>query len=103
METSVYHNRQWHSVHLYFWGSLESELGTRVEISITFLPLVDCLQGWTTYALLDMLQAYFIDFIGQWDQSFVLVLSSFNNNYYYGIQMTSFKEIYGRRFHSLVG
>ena len=36
MGTSVYHYRKWHSVQLHFWGSIESELGTRVELSITF-------------------------------------------------------------------
>ncbi|XP_070036817.1 uncharacterized protein [Nicotiana tomentosiformis] len=57
----------------------------------------------TIHTLEDMLRACVLDFKGSWDYQFPLIEFADNNSYHASIQMTPFKDLYGRSFRSLIG
>lgn len=49
----------------HFWRAVQSEFGTRMELSTSFYPQTDGLSEQTVQILEDMLRACVIDFRGQ--------------------------------------
>ena len=66
---------------LAFLGSIESELSTWIDLSITFQREIDGKLGRTSYLLLDMFNDYFIYFIVQLNHSLALVEFAYNSSY----------------------
>ncbi|XP_070056852.1 uncharacterized protein [Nicotiana tomentosiformis] len=87
----------------YFWRAVQSELSSRLELSIAFHPQVDGQSEQTFQILEDMLKACVIDFGGQWDRFLPLVKFAYNNNYQSSIDMAPFEDLYGRRCRSPIG
>ncbi|XP_019228487.1 PREDICTED: uncharacterized protein LOC109209634, partial [Nicotiana attenuata] len=87
----------------HFWRAVQSELGTRVELSTAFHPQTDGQSERTVQILEDMLRACVIDFGGQWDQFLPLVEFAYNNSYQSSIEMAPYEALYGRRCRSRIG
>ncbi|XP_070007917.1 uncharacterized protein [Nicotiana sylvestris] len=85
----------------HFWRAVQSELGTRVELSTTFHPQTDGQSERTVQILEDILRACVIYYGGQWDQFLPLAEFSYNNNYQ--SNRDGFEALYGRRCHSPIG
>ncbi|XP_070026526.1 uncharacterized protein [Nicotiana sylvestris] len=81
----------------HFWRAVQSELGTRVELSIAFHPQTDGLSERTVQILEDMLRACVIYFGGKWDQFLPLAKFAYNNSYQSSIEMAPYEALYGRR------
>ncbi|KAI3814287.1 hypothetical protein L1987_19038 [Smallanthus sonchifolius] len=71
-----------------FWKSLQSALGTQLNLSTTYQTFED------------MLRACVIDFKGNWDLHLPLVEFSYNNCYHTSIDMAPFESLYGRKCRS---
>jgi len=65
----------------HFWRAVQRELGTWVELSITFHPQTDGQSERTIQIWEDMLRACVIDFGGSWDQFLPLAEFAYNNRY----------------------
>ena len=87
----------------HFWRAVQSELGTRVELSTAFHPQTDGQSERTIQILEDMLRACVIDFGGQWDRFLPLAEFAYNNSYQSSIEMAPFEALYGRRCRSPIG
>ncbi|XP_070049849.1 uncharacterized protein [Nicotiana tomentosiformis] len=87
----------------HFWRAVQSELGTRVELSTVFYLQTDGQSERTVQILEDMLRACVIDFGGQWDQFLPLAEFVYNNSYQSSIEMTPFEALNGRRRRSPIG
>ncbi|KAI3776360.1 hypothetical protein L1987_46138 [Smallanthus sonchifolius] len=83
-----------------FWQSLQSALGTRLDLSTAYHPQADGQIERTIQTLEDMLRACVIDFGGNWDSHLPLIEFSYNNNYHTSINMAPFEALYGRKCHS---
>lgn len=59
---------------------LQDALGTCLDISTAYHPQTDDQSEYTIKTLEDMLRAYVIDFIGNWDTHIPLVEFSYNNS-----------------------
>ena len=84
-----------------FRGLPKKGLGTKVKHSINFHPQTDYQAECTIQTLDDMLRAYVIDFMGNWDDHLPLIEFSYNNSYHSIISMAPFKAIHGRSCRSL--
>ncbi|GKA89870.1 putative reverse transcriptase domain-containing protein [Tanacetum coccineum] len=84
------------------WQSLQSALGTQLEMSMAYHPETDRKSERTIQTLEDMLRACFIDFGKGWEKHLPLVEFSYNNNYHVSIKETPFEELYGRKCRSPV-
>ena len=80
-----------------FWQSLQSSLGTRMDMSTTYHPQTDRKNERTIQTLEDMLRARVIDFRKAWDIHLPLVELSYNNSYHTSIKAAPFEAIYGRK------
>ncbi|GJZ30457.1 putative reverse transcriptase domain-containing protein [Tanacetum coccineum] len=85
-----------------FWQSLQSALGTQLDMSTTYHPETDGQSERTIQTLEDMLRAYVIDFGKGWERHLPLVEFSYNNSYHASIKAAPFEALYGRKCRSPV-
>ncbi|GKC79587.1 putative reverse transcriptase domain-containing protein [Tanacetum coccineum] len=85
-----------------FWQSLQSALGTQLDMSTAYHPKTDGQIKRTIQTLEDMLRACVIDFGKGWERHLQLVEFSYNNSYHASIKATPFEALYGRKCRSLV-
>ncbi|GJW80129.1 putative reverse transcriptase domain-containing protein [Tanacetum coccineum] len=83
-----------------FWQSLQSALGTQLDMSMTYHPETDGQNERTIQTLKDMLRACVIDFRKGWEKHLPLVESSYNNSYHASIKAAPFEALYGRKCRS---
>ncbi|KAJ9545109.1 LOW QUALITY PROTEIN: hypothetical protein OSB04_024816 [Centaurea solstitialis] len=83
-----------------FWQSLQTALGTRVDLSMAYHPQTDGQTERTIQTLEDMLRACVLEFGGSWDDHLPLVEFSYNNSYHTSIQCTPYEALYGRKCRS---
>ncbi|GKD34157.1 putative reverse transcriptase domain-containing protein [Tanacetum coccineum] len=79
-----------------FWHSMQSALGTQLDMSTAYHPKTDGQSERTIQTLEDMLQACFIDFRKGWERHLPLVEFSYNNSYHASIKAAPFEALYGR-------
>ncbi|GJY70429.1 putative reverse transcriptase domain-containing protein [Tanacetum coccineum] len=80
-----------------FWQSLQSALGTQLDMSTAYHPETDGQSERTIQTLEDMLRACVIDFGKGWEKHLPLVEFSYNNSYH------ASEALYGRKCRSPVG
>ncbi|GKB41490.1 putative reverse transcriptase domain-containing protein [Tanacetum coccineum] len=85
-----------------FWQSLQSALGTQLDMSTTYHPKTDGQSEITIQTLEDMLRACVIDFGKGWGKHLPLVEFSYNNSYHASIKAAPFEALYGRKCRSPV-
>ncbi|GJX50350.1 reverse transcriptase domain-containing protein [Tanacetum coccineum] len=85
-----------------FWRSLQSALGTQLDMSTAYHPETDGQSERTIQTLEDMPQACIIDFGKGWKRHLPLVEFSYNNSYHASIKATPFDALYGRKCRSPV-
>ncbi|GJV91809.1 putative reverse transcriptase domain-containing protein [Tanacetum coccineum] len=85
-----------------FWRSLQSALGTELDMSTAYHPKTNGQSERTIQTLEDMLRACVIDFGGSWDRHLPLVEFSYNNSYHVSIKAAPFEALYGRKCRSPV-
>ncbi|GJZ34790.1 putative reverse transcriptase domain-containing protein [Tanacetum coccineum] len=85
-----------------FWKSLQSALGTQLDMSTTYHPETDGQSERTIQTLEDMLRACVIDFGKGWEKHLPLVEFSYNNSYHASIKAAPFEALYGRKCRSPV-
>ncbi|GKE80687.1 putative reverse transcriptase domain-containing protein [Tanacetum coccineum] len=85
-----------------FWQSMQSALGTQLDISTTYHPRTDGQSERTIQTLEDMLRACVIDFGKGWERHLPLVEFSYNNSYHASIKAAPFETLYGRKCRSPV-
>ncbi|GJT86364.1 putative reverse transcriptase domain-containing protein [Tanacetum coccineum] len=78
-----------------FWQSLQSALGTQLDMSTAYHPETDGQSKRTIQTLKDMLRACVIDFGKGWERHLPLVEFSYNNSYHASIKATPFEALYG--------
>ncbi|GJU26287.1 reverse transcriptase domain-containing protein [Tanacetum coccineum] len=83
-----------------FWQSLQSALGTQLDMSMAYHPETDGQSERTIQTLEDMLRAYIIDFGKGWERHLPLVEFSYNNSYHASIKAAPFEALYGRKCRS---
>ena len=83
-----------------FWQTLQTALGTRLDMSTAYHPQTDGQSERTIQTLEDMLRACVIDFGGSWDTHLPLVEFSYNNSYHSSIGVAPFEALYGRKCRS---
>ncbi|KAJ0666882.1 putative nucleotidyltransferase, Ribonuclease H [Helianthus annuus] len=83
-----------------FWKTMQSALGTQLNISTAYHPQTDGQSERTIQTLEDMLRACVIDFGGSWDSHLPLIEFSYNNSYHASINMAPFEALYGRKCRS---
>ncbi|GKC04302.1 putative reverse transcriptase domain-containing protein [Tanacetum coccineum] len=74
-----------------FWQSMQSALGTQLDMSTAYHPQTDRQSEITIQTHKDMLQACVIDFGKGWERHLPLVEFSYNNNYHASIKATPFE------------
>ncbi|GKD70859.1 putative reverse transcriptase domain-containing protein [Tanacetum coccineum] len=84
-----------------FWQSLQSALGTQLDMSMAYHPETDGQSERTIQTLEDMLRACVIDFGKGWEKHLPLVEFSYNNSYHASIKAAPFEALYGRKCRSL--
>ncbi|GJV79805.1 reverse transcriptase domain-containing protein [Tanacetum coccineum] len=85
-----------------FWQSLQSALGTQLDMSMAYHPETDGQSERTIQTLEDMLRACVIDFGKGWERHLPLVEFSYNNSYHASIKAAPFKALYGQKCRSPV-
>ncbi|GJW87030.1 putative reverse transcriptase domain-containing protein [Tanacetum coccineum] len=80
-----------------FWKSLQSALGTQLDMSTTYHPESDGQSERTIQTLEDMIRACVIDFGKGWERHIPLVDFSYNNSYHASIKAALFEALYGRK------
>ncbi|GJZ37730.1 putative reverse transcriptase domain-containing protein [Tanacetum coccineum] len=85
-----------------FWQSLQSALGTQLDMSMAYHFKTDGQSERTIQTLKDMLRACVIDFGKGWERHLPLVEFSYNNSYHASIKATPFEALYGRKCRSPV-
>ncbi|GJX05900.1 putative reverse transcriptase domain-containing protein [Tanacetum coccineum] len=85
-----------------FWQSMQSALGTQLDMSTTYHPQTDGQSERTIQTLEDMLRACVIDFGKGWERHLPLVEFSYNNSYHASIKAAPFEALYGRKCRSPV-
>ncbi|GJU64791.1 reverse transcriptase domain-containing protein [Tanacetum coccineum] len=85
-----------------FWQSLQSALGTQLDMSKAYHPKTDRQSERTIQTLEDMLRACVIDFRKGWEKHLPLVEFSYNNSYHASIKAAPFEALYGRKCRSPV-
>ncbi|GJT18342.1 putative reverse transcriptase domain-containing protein [Tanacetum coccineum] len=80
-----------------FWQSLQSALGTQLDMSTAYHPKTNGQSERTIQTLEDMLRACVIDFGKGWERHLPLVEFSYNNSYHASIKATPFEALYGRK------
>nr|GEZ04637.1 putative reverse transcriptase domain-containing protein [Tanacetum cinerariifolium] len=85
-----------------FWRSLQSAIGTRLDMSIVYHPKTNGQSERTIQTLEDMLRACEIDFGKGWVDHFPLVEFLYNNIYHASIKAAPFEALYGRKCRSSI-
>ncbi|GJX36386.1 reverse transcriptase domain-containing protein [Tanacetum coccineum] len=85
-----------------FWQSMQSALGTQLDMSTTYHPHTDGQSERTIQTLKDMLQVCVIDFGKGRERHLPLVEFSYNNSYHASIKAAPFEALYGRKCRSPV-
>ncbi|GKD67319.1 putative reverse transcriptase domain-containing protein [Tanacetum coccineum] len=85
-----------------FWRSLQSALGTNLDMSTAYHPQTDRQSERTIQTLEDMLRACAIDFEKGWVNHLPLVEFSYNNSYHASIKAAPFEALYGQKCRSPV-
>ncbi|GJZ79668.1 putative reverse transcriptase domain-containing protein [Tanacetum coccineum] len=85
-----------------FWQSLQSTLGTQLDISTVYHLETDGQSERTIQTLEYMLRACVIDFGKGWEKHLPLVEFSYNNSYHASIKAAPFETLYGRKCRSPV-
>ncbi|GKE66621.1 putative reverse transcriptase domain-containing protein, partial [Tanacetum coccineum] len=85
-----------------FWQSLQSALGTQLDMSTAYHSETDRQSERTIQTLEDMLQACVIDFGKGWERHLQLVEFSYNNSYHASIKAAPFEALYCRKCRSPV-
>ncbi|GJU40246.1 putative reverse transcriptase domain-containing protein [Tanacetum coccineum] len=85
-----------------FWKSLQSALGTQLDMSTAYHPETNGQSKRTIQTLKDMLRACVIDFGKGWERHLPLVEFSYNNSYHASIKAAPFEVLYGRKCRSPV-
>ncbi|GJU19158.1 putative reverse transcriptase domain-containing protein [Tanacetum coccineum] len=85
-----------------FWQSMQSALGTQLDMSTAYHPETNRQSERTIQTLKDMLRACVIDFEKGWKKHLPLVEFSYNNSYHASIKAAPFKVLYGRKCRSPV-
>ncbi|GKE87198.1 putative reverse transcriptase domain-containing protein [Tanacetum coccineum] len=85
-----------------FWQSLQSALGTQLDMSTAYHPETDGQSERTIQTLEDMLRACVIDFGKGWEKHLSLVEFSYKNSYHASIKATPFEALFGRKCRSPV-
>ncbi|GJW17043.1 putative reverse transcriptase domain-containing protein [Tanacetum coccineum] len=85
-----------------FWQSMQSALGTQLDMSTAYHPETDGQSERTIQTLEDMLRACIIDFGKGWERHLPLVEFSYNNSYHASIKAAPFEALYGRKCRSPV-
>ncbi|GJU74022.1 putative reverse transcriptase domain-containing protein [Tanacetum coccineum] len=85
-----------------FWQSLQSDLGTQLDMSTTYHPETDGQSERTIQTLEDMLRSCVIDFGKGWEKHLPLVEFSYNNSYHASIKAAPFEALYGQKCRSPV-
>ncbi|GJU32027.1 putative reverse transcriptase domain-containing protein [Tanacetum coccineum] len=85
-----------------FWQSIQSALGTQLDMSTAYHPQTDGQSKRTIQTLEDMLRACVIDFRKGWERQLPLVEFSYNNSYHASIKAASFEALYGQKCRSPV-
>nr|GFA77499.1 putative reverse transcriptase domain-containing protein [Tanacetum cinerariifolium] len=85
-----------------FWQSMQSALGTQLDISTAYYSETDGHSERTIQTIEDMLRAYVIDFGKGWERHFPLVEFSYNNSYHASIKAAPIEALYGRKCRSPV-
>ncbi|GKA13301.1 putative reverse transcriptase domain-containing protein [Tanacetum coccineum] len=75
-----------------FWQSLQSALGTQLDMSTAYHPKNDGQSERTIQTLEDMLRACVIDFGKGWERQLPLVEFSYNNSYHASIKAAPFEQ-----------
>ncbi|GJR51130.1 reverse transcriptase domain-containing protein [Tanacetum coccineum] len=76
-----------------FWQSMQSALGTQLDMSTAYHPQTDGQSERTIQTLEDMLRACVIDFGKGWERHLPLVEFSYNNSYHASIKAAPFEAI----------
>ncbi|GKD21653.1 reverse transcriptase domain-containing protein [Tanacetum coccineum] len=98
---SIISNRDGHFTSR-FRQSLQSALGTQLDISMAYHPKTDGQSERTIQTLEDMLRACVIEFGKGWEKHLPLVEFSYNNSYHASIKAAPFEALYGRKCRSPV-
>ncbi|GJZ75834.1 putative reverse transcriptase domain-containing protein [Tanacetum coccineum] len=77
-----------------FWQSMQSALGTQLDMSTAYHPQTDGQSERTIQTLEDMLRACVIDFGKGWERHLPLVEFSYNNSYHASIKAAPFEALY---------
>ncbi|GKE71215.1 reverse transcriptase domain-containing protein [Tanacetum coccineum] len=85
-----------------FMQSMQSALGTQLDMSTTYNPETDGQSERTIQTLEDMLRACVIDFGKGWKRHLPLVEFSCNSSYHTSIKEAPFEALYGRKCRSPV-
>ncbi|GKF59076.1 putative reverse transcriptase domain-containing protein, partial [Tanacetum coccineum] len=85
-----------------FWQSMQSALGTQIDMSTAYHPETDGQSKKTIQTLEDMLRACVIDFGKGRERHLPLVEFSYNNSYHASIMAAPFEALYGRKCRSPV-
>ncbi|GJS48981.1 reverse transcriptase domain-containing protein [Tanacetum coccineum] len=83
-----------------FWQSLQSTLGTQLDMSMAYHPKTDGQSEMTIQTLEDMLRACVIDFGKGWKRHLPLVEFSYNNSFHASIKAAPFEALYGQKCRS---
>lgn len=85
------------------WRSLQTALGTRLDMSTAYHPQTDGQSERTIQTLEDMLRACIIDFGKGWEKYLPLAEFSYNNSYHTSLKAAPFEALYGRKCRSPIG
>nr|GEZ53487.1 putative reverse transcriptase domain-containing protein [Tanacetum cinerariifolium] len=85
-----------------FWQSLQSALGTQLDMRTTYHLETDGQSERTIQTLEDMLRACVIDFEKGWKKHLPLIEFSYSNSYHASIKAAPFEALYGRKCRSPV-
>eukprot|EP00253_Pinus_taeda_P003088 PITA_03088 len=79
-----------------FWTSLQSALGTQLNLSTAYHPETNGKTERVNQVLEDMLRMYIMDNQTQWERYLPLVEFAYNNNYHSSIGVPPYQALYGR-------
>jgi hypothetical protein len=79
-----------------FWTSLQSALGTHLNLSTAYHPETDGQTERVNQVMEDMLRMYVMDNQTHWEKYLPLVEFAYNNNFHSSISMPPYEALYGR-------
>jgi hypothetical protein len=79
-----------------FWTSLQSTLGTQLNLSTTYHPEMDGKTERVNQVMEDMLRMYVMDNQTHWEKYLPLVEFTYNNSFHNSIGMSPYEALYGR-------